>query len=102
VKTLPQEKIGWVRVALLPFQAFDLLGWFAVALYSTLDTYGRRPASEFETEVVFGYIVCFVGLVIGGLAQRNHGDRTGSVISFSAAIVALLASWVMLPELARP
>ena len=102
MKFLPQNNIGWLRLAVLPFQAFVALGWFAAQIYNQLDVYGRRPDSSFEALMVEGYMFCFFCLLAGGCLQRQCGDRTGGTVSLIAAAVAALACWVMLPELARP
>ena len=102
MKMLPQNELGWLRIAVLPFQAFVSFGWVSAQIYNWLDVYGRRPDPHFEGMVILGYMFCFFFLITGAFLQKGCGDRNGFALSLVAAFVALAADWLMLPSLAQP
>ncbi len=98
---VPKTRAAWSRVVLLPFQVYSVTARIAARAYLDLAV-GRRPDTTFVGVVVWGYFLCFLILLIGGIHQRISCDRAGGTVSFLAAAVSAMACWFLLPELAQP
>ena len=78
------------------------VAWISVTVYNSLDRFGRYPSSDFASEILLGYVICFVCLLMGAIIQRVFRDPEGSNISFLAAGIAFLVFFCLAPTLARP
>jgi hypothetical protein len=89
-----------LRLMLLPFKAYTALAYFAVAIGS-----GYLPRHADYTgaavAILYGYLVSFAVLCIGGLVQKSDGDRSAYLLTCGFAVADLVFVALLLPYLSH-
>jgi hypothetical protein len=101
-RLLPNDKAGWIDLGVFPFRAYVVIAPLCVITYVT--TIGRTYAGrgDFLPSVLEGYVLSFVALVFGAIAQLLLRRRTSALISFVFAIAAVFSAWFTLVSTGRP
>jgi hypothetical protein len=90
----PKRKREWLRVLLFPFQAFVVVGYFVHHYFFSSLPYGYRgELSNLNVDMLFGYAVCFLVLLVVGIAQIAKGHRMLGI--FNMGLAALAAKFAM-------
>lgn len=91
----------WLNFALIPFKAYTLIALVVILSYAQ---HSRDAESSTNAETVglilLGYVICFVVLLVGGLAQAFKRKKH-SVESLLFASVALVVAWFVAPGLSH-
>src|SRR5262245_49271700 len=98
MRVLHKSGPEWLRLALLPFQAYSVLGYFGLwFLGSYMDS--RADYHVTRKYVMIGYGVAFAALSIGALIQKRIGPRKAFLVTGAFAAGDLLFIALMLPDM---
>jgi hypothetical protein len=92
-RVFPKGRGEWSRAALFPFQAYIPVA-YCVEQYFVRQLPGAYGAAldEFKGDVILGYFVCFLVLLVVGLGQIAVSRWKGGLLNFGlAALGAVIA-----------
>ncbi len=94
MRFVPQTRIGWASLTLLPFKTYVAAAFPIACLLPDVD--GRHGWNHSLMVVLPGYAVCFLFLLVGGFVQRAcHRQREGivSLIYAAASLFVFFGPW---------
>lgn len=91
-RLLPVGRRGWLRAVLFPFQAYGVIAFVVLQYFaSNWPRHTRWGMTDLKLHAISGYAICFVVLLLVGLAQLFTGHRCSGCLNLGlAAFTALL------------